>query len=280
MIFRFSEKLYEDLNSALGAIKLEEKQLLKRLEQSTLICVKYFTRLRDFFKENQPREKVEQIRFFKEIKPKFKSMLIFHQRILDIESRRPIAEQAHLTDYYLDELKMLTRYFERNLDFYQYIRSGADYLDDQYFIPGAFNVYLSPDISLVDGDGSFTTSHDTKLAHMMANELILVYLEKTILKLNDREEMDLSTFIEEEMVIWTQTNTALTEMIYGWKETKALNHGKLSVARITAYMEKVFHVEIGNISDTWNYISGRSNRTIYLDEMKKAVIERMTLKLR
>jgi hypothetical protein len=188
-----------------------------------------------------------------------------------MESRRPIGGQVALSDYYLGELKMLTHYFESNLDFYKYVRTGATYLDERYFIPGFFDVCLDP---------AFNTSHDNMLAQVMAHELLLTWLEKTILKLNHKEEMDLTSFIEEEMVTWTQTNTALAETIYGWKETGALNHGKLSVARMTAYMEKVFHVEMGNISDTWNYICGRANKTIYLDEMKKAVLQRMDLKFR
>jgi len=132
----------------------------------------------------------------------------------------------------------------------------------------------------VDADTAFSTSHDSKLAHVIAHELLLAYLEKTILRVNSREDIDLYTFIEEEMMVWTQTNTALSENIYGWKETKAINHGKTSIARITAYMQRVFHVDIGSISDNWIYICERANKTIYLDEMKKAVLERMNNRLK
>ena len=65
MIFKYSERLYEDLENALGALKLEEKQLIKRLEQSLLVCIKFFTRLRDFYKEHEPKTEEEKIRFFK-----------------------------------------------------------------------------------------------------------------------------------------------------------------------------------------------------------------------
>jgi hypothetical protein len=280
MIFKFSERLYEDLNSALGALKLEEKQLIKRLEQSVHVCIKYFTRLKDFYKENEPTGKEERIRFFKEIKPKFKSLLIFHQALLRIESRRIIGNKDALSHYYLDEVKVLTRFFEDHRDFHRYMRLNDTYLDEQYYLPGVFNVHLDPDENIIDTDTTFNTSHDNKLARLIAHELLLTYLEKTILRLNSREEIDLSTFIEEEMICWTQTNTALSETIYGWKETKALNHGKVSIARIAAYMEKVFHVELGNISDNWNYICERANKTIFLDEMKKGVLDRMALKLR
>ena len=280
MIFKFSERLYEDLEAALGALKLNEKQLIKRLEASVEVCIKFFSRLRDFYKEHIPESEADKIRFFKEVKPKFKGLLIFHQALLRIETRRTIGGKEDLSNYYLEAVKVLVHYFEDHADFYHYTRANADYLDAQYYVPGVFNVHLDPDENFVDADTVFSTSHDSKLAHVIAHELLLAYLEKTILRVNSREDIDLSTFIDEEMIIWTQRNTALGEMIYGWKETKALNHGKISVARITAYMQKVFHVDLGNISDTWNYICGRANPTIYMDDMKKAMLERMALKLR
>jgi hypothetical protein len=279
MIFKFSERLYEDLEAALGALKLTEKQLIKRLETSVEVCIQFFTRLRDFYKEHLPESVADKIRFFKEIKPKFKALLIFHQSLLRIETRRTIGGKEDLSNYYLDEVKVLVHYFEDHADFYQYVRSMADYLDGQYYVPGVFNIHLDPDENFVDADTVFSTSHDSKLAHVIAHELLLTYLEKTILRVNSREDIDLYTFIEQEMIIWTQTNTALSENIYGWKETKALNNGEISIKRIAAYMERVFHVDIGDISDNWNYICDRANKTIYLDDMKKRVLERMNKRL-
>ncbi|MGN6637686.1 MAG: RteC domain-containing protein [Mucilaginibacter sp.] len=280
MILRYSEKLYEDLESALAMIKLRKDRRFKHLEESVRIAMQYFTKLREFFKTNPPLEKNDQIRFFKEVKPKFKCLVLFHQQVLSLESRKPVGNKDLITAYYLDELKVLTHYFESHLDFYRYTRLGLTDLDEKYFLPGQFEPQLLVDGSVLDGDPLFTTSHDHVLAQIMANELILVYLEKAILELNQKAEMDLSSFIEEEMVTWTQTNTALAELIYALKETRALNHGKLSIARITAYVEKIFHAELGNISDTWNYICGRAGKTIYLDEMKKAVLERMAAKFK
>jgi len=46
------------------------------------------------------------------------------------------------------------------------------------------------------------------------------------------------------------------------------------------YMEKVFHVKLDNFYDTWSYICQRANKTIYLDEMKVALLEKIALKSR
>lgn len=185
-----------------------------------------------------------------------------------------------IIDYYLNELKILTHFFESNLAFYQYIRTGGQHLDDQYFLPGVFNVHLDPDESIVDFEPAFNTSHGNKLARLQANEMILTYLDKAMRALHSREETSLEDLMKDELVVWTQTDTALIEMVYGWKETGAINHGKLSVERTVRYLEKVFHIKLGNVYDTWNYICQRANKTIYTDEVKKALLEKIERKLR
>lgn len=282
MLFKFSERLLDDLNTALGALRLEteDREEIKKLEAAVMACIRHLTRLRKFFRENKPKEKPDLIRFFKTVKPQFKAQLIFYQFILEAEKNKPATDVEGLTAYYLDQRKPLFHFFEGNRDFYRYMRALETYLDEQYFLPGVFNIHLSPDESIVDGDEEFTTSHDSKAARLLAHNLIGNWLERTILKLNNKEEMDLASFIEQEMIVWTQKDTALVENIYGWKETNALNNGKISVARISRYMEKVFHVDLGNVSDTWNHICGRANPTIYMDEMKDGITDRKNKKLK
>lgn len=279
MILKYSERLYEDLNRELTNLKLDEKPVFKRLELSILTCIRTLTKLKTFFKENGPWTKAEEIEFFKKVKPKFKSLLIFHQQVLNIESRRPVGDTQAVSDYYLNELKVLTHYFDSHMSFYQYVRTEATHFDEQYFVRDVYHIHLNPYEGIVDFDTSFNTSHDSQVAHILANEMILAYLEKQILGANNKENSDLKTFMEEELVTWTQANTALVENIYGWYETKALNHGKLSLTRISRYMEKVFHVKLDDFFDTWGYISDRANKTIYMDEMKVGILNRISQKL-
>ena len=280
MIFKYATRLYDDLNRDLTAKKLDEQQPAKMMESCILISISYLNRLRTFFKEHEPQSKEEEILFFKTVKPKFKCLLIFYQQVHNIEIRKPVGDPNMISAYLMNELKVLTHYFERHLTFYKYVRTEATYLDDQYYIRGVYNIYLDPDEGAVDGDPGFTTSHDNQLARIWANEMILVWLEKQILALAHSEKTDLKSLMEEELVVWTQTNTALTETIYGWKATKAINNGKLSIEKMARYMEKVFHVKLDNFYDTWSYICQRANKTIYLDEMKVALLEKIALKSR
>jgi hypothetical protein len=279
MIFKFSERLFGDLKGSLSKLR-PEKDVVKNLEAAVLICIQSMARLRKFFKENKPVAQPDKIRFFKETKPLFKAQLIFYQFILEAEKNKPGgAGVEELTDYYLGLRTPLLHFFESNKDFYRYMRAQETYLDEWCFLPGVYNVHLSPDDSIVDGDEEFTTSHDSKAARVLAHKLIGNWLEATILKLNNKEDLDLDSFIAQEMMVWTQTDIALVENIYGWKETNAINHGKTSVAAISRYMQKVFHVDLGNVSDSWNTICERANPVIYMDAMSDGVKDRKQKKL-
>ncbi|WP_214071873.1 RteC domain-containing protein [Mucilaginibacter sp. dw_454] len=280
MIFKYADRLYNELNGELTAVKLDEEQRIKMLEGCIVLCIRYLKRLKEFFMEHPPKDKTEEIRFFKEVKPKFKSLLIFYQQVLNIEARTPVGDTELISDFYFGEMKILTHYFERQVLFYEYNRMGSDYLDEKYYVRGVYDIKLGPDHSLVDGDPAFNTSHDNTLAHIMANEMILVWLQKSILHTNNRKESDLEALKEQELITWTETSTALAELVYGLKETKAVNNGNISIERLTRYMERVFHTKLDNAYDTWNYICTRANKTIFMDKMKVALLDRIALKLR
>src|ERR1700761_9401327 len=119
MITKFSDRLYADLNKDLNALHLEEAQVIKRLEKSIHVCIKYLRKLKDYCKLNDPGSPAEEIVFFKQIKPKFKAQLIFFQSLLHIEIRKPIGEGQVVCDYYMNEIRILNHFFESNLSFYQ-----------------------------------------------------------------------------------------------------------------------------------------------------------------
>src|SRR5258708_27732440 len=103
---------------------------------------------------------MEEIQFFKEIKPKYKALLIYHQTLMNIESRKPAGDHLSVVDYYRKELNSINYFFEVNVSFYQYVRSGATHLDALYFQRGKFNIHLHPYDGFVDFDPDFNTSHD------------------------------------------------------------------------------------------------------------------------
>lgn len=277
MITKLSDRLYADMSKDLNALMLEEAQLIKRLEKSIHTCLKYLRKLKDYCKLNDPGTPAEEIVFFKHIKPRFKSQLIFHQALLNIEIRKPIGDNQVVTDYYLNEIKILNHFFESNLSFYQYVRTEATYLDQYYFVRGNYDVHLDPDQCIIDFDPAFSTTHDHKLAQVLANELLQGYLMESISKISQRESIT-TTDPEFRDFDWKQTKVALIELIYSWHATEAF--GKKNLKSIVKFIERAFNISLGNFYDTFDWLCSRQSPTLYIDEMKKAFLLRVEKKLK
>jgi hypothetical protein len=275
ILLKYSERLYQELMDELAETAFREKSLITRLETSIGICIKYLRWLKGFVQDNQPENREQEIILFKQIKPKFKAQMVFHQQLLNIESRKVIGNAEGISAYYIHELEVLTHFFKSNLSFYQYVRTDSTHLDDKYYIRGVYDLKLDPDEGLVDADESFNTSHDNKLAHVLSAELLLTYLERAIERVNNREDGDIEDILDTGDFIWTQTKSALVEIAYSWILTRAFNHGKATLNGLVRYLEKVFHVELKNFYDTFKTIRQRDQRTLYIDQMKDALLEKM-----
>jgi hypothetical protein len=277
MITKFSDRLYADMNKDLNALMLEEQYAIKRLEKSVHVCLKYLRKLKDYCKLNDPETPEEEIRFFKQIKPKFKSQLIFFQSLLNIEIRKPIGDSNVITAYFVNELKILQHFFESNLSFYQYVRTQSVYLDEYYFVRGNYDVHLDPDQCVIDFDPTFSTTHDHKLAQVLASELMQEHLEISIQKINQKDAF-VQIDAEFRDFDWKQTKCALIELIYSWHATEAF--GKKNLKSIVKFIENAFNISLGNFYDTYDWLCGRPCPTVYIDEMKKAFLLRVQKKLK
>ncbi|QQL49971.1 RteC domain-containing protein [Mucilaginibacter ginkgonis] len=277
MIAKFSERIYNDLTKDLNELVLEENDLIKRLEKSIHICLKYLRKLKDYCKLNDPQTAEEEIQFFKHIKPRFKSQLIFFQALLNIEIRKPIGESRVIAEYYGNEITILNHFFASNTSFYQYVRTQATYLDSYYFVRGNYDVHLDPDQCMIDFDPSFSTTHDHKLAQVLASALLQEYLEEAIHRINQKETL-LTTDVEFKDFDWKQTKCALIELIYSWHATEAF--GKKNLKSIVKFIERSFNISLGNFYDTFDWVCGRSSPTLYIDEMKEAFLLRVQKKLK
>lgn len=280
MIIKFSERLYAEMNKELALIAMdEENNAVKRYERSVQVCIKYFTRLKVFYKDHPvpfgeqgdllKKAMEAEINFYRHVKPKFKAQLIYFQTLLNMEVRKPVGDLTVQVGFYQSELRGLGYFNEVNLSFCQYIRRQCVHMDELYFCKGVYHVNLDCDADVVDFDPEFNTSHDGKLAQLMANELLQEYLEKQLHRLNFRmvgAESAGMALEDEDDFKWEKAKCALVELIYCWWLTEAF--GKKSIKKITAFAQKAFGVELGNVYDTFDWLCGRDNPASYQDEAK------------
>lgn len=244
-------------------IKLSETAinvLLKSLEQLKVVVIK-----------TNFKSQLEEIKFFKEIKPLFFSKLIYQTKVLNIETKRPKGTDRTQRRYLLNELDNLHRFFDNNLDFYQYYRTGAIYLDDKYFLRGKYDIRLSLDTFFYMSDHDFNTSHDFKVSKILANDLLEIYLKEQLASLDRKEIMATKNqSLPKVKLTWTDSKSALIETIYALYYQGSFNNGTADIKDIANYFEAVFNIDLGDVYRSWYSIRGRkTEETIYLDGLTK-----------
>lgn len=165
----------------------------------------------------------DEICFFKELKPQILSQLLYFNKIYTIELKRPNGSNIIQRCYYEHELDSLTFFFNRNLDFYQYYRSNATHLDGYYFRRGKPKIRLGIDSSQFISDSTFSIGYDYKVAKILSNEMLRIYLNKKL------QQIDRISFHGHNKQInpkskWTGTKAAVIELGYALYAAKVIDH--------------------------------------------------------
>jgi hypothetical protein len=188
--------------------------------------------------------------------------------VYKIEAKRPYGGKEVLEEYFNKELSKLKRFFDNNMAFYSYYRTDSTYLDHTYFVRGKHNVQLSLDTFYFETDHSFSTSHDYKVAKIIANDLIQDYLED---QLSKTATSDKPTTLH-----WTGSKTALTELIYALHSQGIFNNANADIKPIVKVFESTFNVDLGDFYHTFLELKSRKmNRTKFLDSLKESLIKKM-----
>ena len=101
-------QLFHDLEDKLRMIDLEEDQILKKSEQSFQASLQAINQLRKALVNDPLSSQIDEIYFFKEIKPKFVSKLIYHLSVFNIETNKPNGGIKVKRKYYQIQLLLIT----------------------------------------------------------------------------------------------------------------------------------------------------------------------------
>lgn len=267
---KFTDDLLNDINEYIISINEEHEDNLKIAEAAVNKIIASIKKLKGFIDNYRFKTNKEEIDFFKVIKPQIFSKLIYHTKVLNIETKRPKGTDRSQRKYLLNELDNLNRFFDNNLDFYQYYRTGATYLDDKYFLRGKYDIRLSLDTFFYTSDPDFNTSHDFKVSKIFANDLLEIYLKEQLASL-DRKEIiaTKNQNIPKVKLTWTDSKSALIEILYALHYQGSFNNGTADIKDIANYLETVFNIDLGDVYRSWYSIRGRKTEaTLFLDSLK------------
>ena len=129
-------------------------------------------------------------------------------------------------------------YHKENKEFNRYFRTSNDSFDRIYFTRNKNNIKHNLDSFVFERDPKFTTSHDFKLATIIANDATLNYLEDKIIKLENIGKNNFSKdIIPTSSIKWTGMNTEFTELVYALYFSETFNNGKTEIKEITNLLE-------------------------------------------
>lgn len=210
--------------------------------------------LRNFTFENIESE----IYFFKFQKPRIISKLIFYTQLIEIESNLPTGKVAK-KKYCSSKIQFYNLLNQKNTGFFQYYRAKKFKYDEQFFVrkTAVKKIYIYDDYML-HFDNLINTKHDYSLSQIIANDLIIKYLDELLENLNKKTNKVITNM--QSSLKWTGNKIDLIELVYALHHSKSINQGKSDIKEVASKIGKFLNIEIEeNIYR--NYIDIKNRKT-------------------
>ncbi|SFS52551.1 RteC domain-containing protein [Sphingobacterium wenxiniae] len=267
---KFYNETLHKLEIAIKDYEIETDCSIQRMEAVIHLIVECLSDVKGYVLKKGFKNVNEEIRFFKYQKPAIVAKLIYYNAIYKIETKKPYGAKP-IRKYLNKELKKLKRFFDNNLDFYKYYRSNNSFLDEKMFLRGNHDIKLWLDTYYFQSDQSFSTSHDYKVAKIIANDLIQVYIEDLLYNKFQKDKSKAQKKLK-----WTDSKVALIELIYALHYQNVFDNGNNDIREVAQYFESAFGIDLGNFYQTYLELRNRKmNRTKFLDALREELIRRM-----
>lgn len=260
------QKNYNSLTIESGDIFLLSRKRI-HLCRETLIA------MRKEVLKNGFESALDEINFFKTIKQKTFSRLLFNKQLAKLERHCPKTSLKKQEAYLKKELIKCDKFFLEHIDFGQYLQINASYLDELYFtrktnVSPQFEMQLSEMYDL-----EFNTPRDTLLAKFSAFKELVKYIHKRLADLPSKFNND---NLSKSRLDWTANKVDLIELIYALHSIGAIKGGGSEIREIASAFEVLFDVDLGNYYRKFIEIRDRKiQRTKFLDSLKNNLLRRM-----
>lgn len=275
------EGVLSDLNLFLSKQPSNVTTSLEETEKVIRYIVKTVVQIQNLILDEDFSSIEDEIAFFKHHKPQIISHLIIHNVLYRTETEKPSFCPKSEYKYYKRELKKIEIFFEENSQFYQYYKSNQDYLDTKYFVRNQHSIKMLLQSYHIDFNHQFTTSHDYKLAEVIAFEKLQDHFKKKLKKMHSFKPEKTPFFFQKSPLKWTDDKSSLIEILYGFQECKSVNDGKVTLVQLAKVFSVVFDIQLYDYANTFKFIKKRqSNQLKYINQMQDNLFKRMFKKKR
>lgn len=271
------EELLQSWQLRLQHAEARETDLSARLETCIRICEESLLELRQWVTERSFPGRDCEIYFFRQVKPVVMARYIYYQKIYRLHIGYFNGSGLLAKERLEKELHDIARYFSDNEDFYKYYRNGSTHHDELYFVRGAYNWKICPEVNHFDA--VFSTSGDGKLAELMANELLMKYVDGMLNpsgKLTGHTPVANSRSAAFSSLQCTASITDIVELGCALHANGFFNNGKASIKNVMDFLSTVLQKDLTNSRRLFFQIRERKgNATKFLDELKIDLIRYM-----
>ena len=257
-------------------LRVIEKSLSASGNENALeLSRKYYKELTEFVQINDFVCEAEEINYFKNIKPKFQSQIIYFQRVIKIRASIPIGSIETKRNYYSSVLQTLTVFFQEHSEIIHYYRARNTSLDVNFFIRknAVLHKPLEPEFSEIDFNQC--TGYDLIISKFIAFEKLEHYVQVQLKNVDTLDAhspssgiIDLSAPKFEREVAWTDSKTALIEAIHIFKVAGVFNHGNVDMKTLVSNFEYFLQIDLGDHYKTLSEIKSRKNsKTKFFDQL-------------
>lgn len=199
------------------------------------------TQLNNWLRNHKFQCNEEEIYFFKCLKPKLISKLIYYKAILNIELEAPLSKKQ-TRKHYEKTLNKIYQQSKKNKEFYSYYRCGSTHRDENYFIRSKHKPELDDDCFALHYDTSLCTEKYYDVSKIIANDMLIEYCENKIEEIERKCTLHYPSTNSD--LNWTGTKMDFIELLYALHHYKIINGGNIEVKEIAKTLCKTFNLEI------------------------------------
>ena len=269
----FWEELYASMSVKLAETDEGEITGIDSLKMAIKTTKSVLNDLRSYISNFDFPNNKSEIEFFKIVKPKFLSKLIYYRKVLNFEFSKPASSSTQLSTFYENELNSLKFFHEMHEDFYKYYKNGDTFWDEYFFMRSADRTYGLLQFYVHEVDPLFSTGFDQLVSEILANEEVSTYLHRCIDHCNTDYAAPLA---KKSQLTWTASKAGIGELIYALYASGVFNNTQADIKKISDHFSVTFNIDIGNIYKIFEEIRLRKkSRTSFIDNLKQNLISKM-----
>jgi len=267
------KKLLNQLSEQLNQIENQNKEITQQANLSINYCRKTLSKMNQIVLKNSFENEEYEIDFFKRIKIKPLSKLVYYSEILTFEIQYPKASKEEQIKYIEKRIHKINKFYSYNLDFIQYVREDKCHFDSLYYTRVNCNSYNFTNTKLYYRTPEFSTSHDILLGKLKGYDLLIIYLRDKLYNLQNTKPQFPNKSSIKSNLHWTSSKVDLTELIYAIHSSGVVNNGSVKIKELASTFEQVFNIDLGNYYHSFTEIRARKPKVIkFIERLNDTLI--------